>query len=448
LAKAGEIDKATQLRTQISDRLLARIAVEREMGAAQARASHRKEAEATLDRALQLAYGWKDALEHAEALYSIADSQANAGLKSAADLTFDQALQAAATVHIVGQNGQVVVPSPETKLAGLFRMLAMQYAKAGDIAQALQIARSIPYDHLTRARTLLAAADLQMRAGSTPEATLDDALAAEHDARSGMAEWPSFRDSGFGVKAGGRSGNVGLLCDVAKAQARAGLAAKASASFEEALLAAQSMGTFDPHYQGPTIATSLADVADAQHQAGLNAAARETLARAVTAEEAIADERLRLIAQVRVTQVQLKMADAAQAPFVPALSIARALPDERERALALQQIATAEADASLRDDAKHIFGEAVGLASEYGETLSGIADAERRAGLIREAAATFEVALTASMTGEERRKAFKLTSLIAASPQLSTRLLEAAEAITEGLDRAEMLSVIAQSLPE
>jgi hypothetical protein len=161
-----------------------------------------------------------------------------------------------------------------------------------------------------------------------------DALAAEHDARSGMAEWPSFRDSGFGVKAGGRSGNVGLLCDVAKAQARAGLAAKASASFEEASLAAQSMGTFDPHYQGPTIATSLADVADAQHQAGLNAAARETLARAVTAEEAIADERLRLIAQVRVTQVQLKMADAAQAPYVPALSIARALPDKPARGCA------------------------------------------------------------------------------------------------------------------
>ena len=58
LAKAGEIDQATQLSTQIPDRLLARIAVEREIAVAQARSLHHKEAEAAFDRALQLAYGW------------------------------------------------------------------------------------------------------------------------------------------------------------------------------------------------------------------------------------------------------------------------------------------------------------------------------------------------------------------------------------------------------
>jgi tetratricopeptide (TPR) repeat protein len=99
LAKAGEIDQATQLSTQIPDRLLARIAVEREIAVAQARALHHKEAEAAFDRALQLAYGSKDALERAEALYSIADSQANAGMKSAADLTFDQALDRACPLN-------------------------------------------------------------------------------------------------------------------------------------------------------------------------------------------------------------------------------------------------------------------------------------------------------------------------------------------------------------
>jgi tetratricopeptide (TPR) repeat protein len=461
LAKAGEIDKAAQLTTQIPDRLLWRIAVEREIAAARARASQHKEAEAAFDRALQLAYGWKEALEHAEALYYIADSQANAGMKSAADLTFDQALQAAATVRIVGQKNQFVIPSPETKLARLFQRLAMQYAKAGDIAKALQIARSVPYDRNTRARTLLAVADLQRRAGSTPEATLDDALAAERDARSGMAEWPSFRASGLGVKAGGESGDVGLLCDIAIAQARAGLAAKASASLEEALLAAQSTTALDPHYRDLIVATSLAEVAGAQQQAGLTAAARATLAQAVTAEEAIADERLRSAALIRVAEVQLKMAPAAQDPFMPALSIARALPDKRARALTLQQIATSEADASLRDEAAHIFAEAVGLASQDGDTLSKIADAQRRAGLIQDAAATFVEALTASMAGEDRRKAFKLipmihliadngrgSAMIAASPSLGIRLLEAAQAITEGLDRAQILSDIAQSLPD
>jgi tetratricopeptide (TPR) repeat protein len=461
LAKAGEIDQATQLSTQIPDRLLARIAVEREIAVAQARSLHHKEAEAAFDRALQLAYGWKDALERAEALYSIADSQANAGMKSAADLTFDQALQAAATVRIVGQKGQLVMPTPETKLAELLQKLAMQYAKADDIAQALQIARSIPYDHKTRARTLLAIADLQMRAGSTPEATLDDALAAEHDARSGIVEWPSFRDFGLVVKAGGASGDVGLLCAIAGAQARAGLAAKASASLEQALLAAQSSPAVVPHDHGFSIATSLADVAGAEAQAGLNAAARATLARAITAEEAIADQRLRAVALVRAAEVQLKMANAPQDPFMPALSIARALPDKRFRALALQQIATSEAAAGLGDEATPIFTEAVGLASQDGDTLSNIADGQRRAGLIQDAAATFEAALTASMAGEDPRKQFKLTSLIhwiadngrgrammAASPSLGIRLLEAAQAITEGLDRAEILAVIARSLPD
>jgi hypothetical protein len=146
---------------------------------------------------------------------------------------------------------------------------------------------------------------------------------------------------------------------------------------------------------------------------------------------------------------------------MPALSIARALPDKRARALTLQQIATSEADAGLGDEAALIFTEAVGLSSQDGDTLSNIADAQRRAGLTQDAAATFEAALTASMAGEDRRMQFKLTSIIhriadngrgsariATSPSLGIRLLEATQAITEGLDRAEMLSVIARSLPD
>jgi hypothetical protein len=79
-----------------------------------------------------------------------------------------------------------------------------------------------------------------MRAGAAAEATLDEALAAEHDARAGQAQWPSIRDAGFAVKQN-TSGNVVLLCDIAKAQARAGLTAKAVASFDEALRAAQAI---------------------------------------------------------------------------------------------------------------------------------------------------------------------------------------------------------------
>lgn len=49
-ARAGEIDTATQLATQVPDRLPARIALLREIGAALARASQREKAEAAFER--------------------------------------------------------------------------------------------------------------------------------------------------------------------------------------------------------------------------------------------------------------------------------------------------------------------------------------------------------------------------------------------------------------
>jgi tetratricopeptide (TPR) repeat protein len=287
-ARAGDVDTAMQLATQIPDRLpLARVAVLREIAAALARASHHEKAEAAFDQALQLADGWNDPLQRAESLLAIAKAQAAAGMKAAADTTFDQALQAAATVRIIGRKGGFTLPLPETRLALLLQQLAMRRAEAGDIAQALQIARSTAYDLGIRARTLLALADLQMRAGAAAEATLDEALAAEHDARPGMAQWPSIRDSGIRVTQNS-SGDAGLLCDIAKAQARAGLTAKAVASFDEALRAAQAIVVPNPASgsQDAAIADALVRIADAQREAGLNAAARATMDRAALAAEA------------------------------------------------------------------------------------------------------------------------------------------------------------------
>ena len=58
------------------------------------------------------------------------------------------------------------------------------------MARALEIARSVAYDH--QARTLLALASLQIYTGLAAEQTLYEALAAEHEARSNPAEWPSW----------------------------------------------------------------------------------------------------------------------------------------------------------------------------------------------------------------------------------------------------------------
>jgi hypothetical protein len=95
------------------------------------------------DQALQLAHGRENALQRAQMLYSIAQTQAAAGMKAAADTTFEQALQAAMTVHIIGEKGRVTLPAPETRLAQLLQHLPVRQAEVGAIGQALQIARSI-----------------------------------------------------------------------------------------------------------------------------------------------------------------------------------------------------------------------------------------------------------------------------------------------------------------
>ncbi len=378
-----------------------------------------------------------------------------------------------------------MLPAPERR-AQLLQQLAMREAGVGEIGRALQIARSIAADPQMRARTLLALADLQMRAGSAAGETLDEALATARDARSSPAQGQSFRQTGIGVTASS-SGDVRLLCDIAKAQARAGLTAKAVASFDEALRAAQAITMVGPTLQDEAVAGALATVADAQREAGLEAAAQATLDRAATVVEAITYDLNRAQALARLAEVRTKAGDAAQRLFARALSIARALPDDSQRAQALQRIATAQADAGLRDEGARTFAEAVGLARVRDEQilsgnadariraltealllgqdgpmlmLSRIADAQRCAGLINEAAATFEEALTAILSNDMRRDAFRLVSpikmivdndraygVVAASPALRVRLVEAAETITERLGRAEMLSAIARTLP-
>jgi len=281
-AQAGEIDKAKGLAVQVPDRMLARVSLLREIASAQARASHREEAEAAFGRALALALRWNDPFERVEALEAIAQAQEAAGLKADAGTTVDQVLQIASERSIFSRKGRRTFPSPETRIARLLQRIAMRQAAAGEIAQALQIARSIAYDLETLAQTLLAIVDLQMRAGAAAEATLDEARAAEHDARFGRAQWPSYRDPGIRITTETSSGNVRLLCDIAKAQARAGLNAKAIATFDEAMRAAQAISFVGSNAVKPdaAIAGALVNVADAQREAGLITAARETLDRA------------------------------------------------------------------------------------------------------------------------------------------------------------------------
>ena len=96
---------------------------------------------------------------------------------------------------------------------------------------------------------------------------------------------------------------------------------------------------------------------------------------------------------------------------------------------------------------------------ENGKKLGEIAGAQWSAGLIREAAATFEEAFAATMADTKRTQSDLAhlagriayhdhgSELVAVSPTLGVRLLEAAETVPEGIGRAELLSAIARVLP-
>jgi tetratricopeptide (TPR) repeat protein len=298
-------------------------------------------------------------------------------------------------------------------------------------------------------------------AGASPEATLDETLAVERAARAGTAQWPT--DSATRATTWNRSGDPNLLCDIAKAQARAGLTTKAVAALDEALRSARGIFVLDSALikQDTAIAVALAHVADAQREVGLNAAARETLDRAALAAEAtLGGGRADALASLAVART--KAGEAAQDTFVRALSIARALPNDFQRALPLMRVALAQVGAGLRNEAVRTFAEAVGFARSQDARmlLADIANAQYRAGLMEEAAVTFEEALSYAMSSNDKRKTAspatliravtyndRGTVLIAALPSLRLRLLEAADTITDRVGRAEMLSIIARALP-
>jgi tetratricopeptide (TPR) repeat protein len=187
-------------------------------------------------------------------------------------------------------------------------------------------------------------------------------------------------------------------------------------------------------------------------------AARARLQEARDVTTAITSDLHRIAAPALIAAVQVKIDGPSADSFGPALALACLLPRERERLLALQWIA--EADADQRDAAAHTFSAAVWLAGrDDHRTLNNIAEAQRRAGLIPEAAATFEKALAAAISGDEQARKLSLFSLITsiardrgselitAYAPLRRRLAEAVDAVDRA-SRANILTTIARVFPE
>src|SRR5262249_29660541 len=158
----------------------------------------------------------------------------------------------------------------------------------------------------------------------------------------------------------------------ARAQARAGLAGKAVTTFNEALETARTVKPIAPWPRERGIAIALAHVADAQRQAGLPAAAHASLQEARDVTTAITSDLHRVAALAGIAAVQVELDGPSVDPFGPALAVAGLLPRERERLLALQWIAAAQADADQRDAAAHTFSTALWLAGQDRQTLNNI----------------------------------------------------------------------------
>jgi len=479
-AKAGDLDHALQIVKLIPDGHVLNISTFRAIAEAQARAGRTKDAGETFEQALQLTYSWKDRLQQAEALHAIAKTQAESGATAEAVETFDLALQSALSVRIDGQPGGPVLMFFVLRLDHLLKDMATEQADAGQIAEALQSARSINYDLKARAEALSAIAAVQTKAGLTREATatLDEALQVVREVRSPPQQWSTYRATAMAQFSWERS-YVEMLCDIAKAQARAGLAEKAAATFEEALQAAPTIRDPASPSRDWSTAIALAHIAESQREVGLTSAATATLDRAVEAARAVKGDWAAL-AKVGGAQAKVGLTTAAADTFDLATELARAVAPQADRAAALAEIAKIQAEAGLMVEAAGAFDEAFEFARmvadkwQPGHLLLGIAGAQRKAGLLDRAEATFAEAVSSILSSQHRWKS-RLSSilsrqdlrntnalysifwgphgdttarLIGASAALRPQVAEAAEMIHDRLRRAEALCVIARALPE
>jgi tetratricopeptide (TPR) repeat protein len=464
-AQAGDVASAAALARNTSAGDSSRLVLLRAVAAGQVRTGHQREAAETFDQALQVAYAIKDPLQRAEALDKIAKDQVTSGFAAAAEVTYDQTLQAAQAVRIVAdEQGQI--PTPEQRLARLLKELALRQAAMGQLAQALETARGIRYDLVTRTATFVALADLALRAGGRMDAVavLGEAVDAAEREGSGGEPWPSLVADSHMRILHGDSGYISLLCDIAKAQARAGLTAEAAHAFEQAAQAVPNMPGYKPFGREWSGVFELAGIADAEHEAGFDVVAQATLARAAALAELVPD-RWQLETRARIAESQVRLGLSAAAATT--IALVREEAAVHASAYELAGIAAVHARAGRDDEAATMFAEALAMAraadeGRRGHWLTSIADAQEKVGLLDSAATTFGEALANPPHDSSHTRSSGLINMIysiarddprgarvvAASPDLRRRLIDATQEIDDRLIRAQLLNAIARAMPD
>jgi tetratricopeptide (TPR) repeat protein len=475
LATAGNLQSAFQAAQSIPpDRTMPRLTALQSIANAQIRLGLPRDARETLIQARRLADTLTGQLSRAETLYAIGQLEAEAGMATEAAGAFQESLRLAESLEIpAGGNPCQVFPSTEGQLDQLLKRLAQQQATTGNISDSLRTARLIRYEPRVRAEALRLIAGTQAQIGLKDEAapTLREALEAAHAAQTPPERWPSCPMNRHLGSSGATY--VGMLCDVFKAQAKAGLIEDASATLEEAfqyiadlkddpLVKTDTSGVFSFLKVDVARINAWAAVAEAQHDAGLKTQSAATFERATQAAADLTETKSRIATFTLLGRAQFKAGRIPEAvrALDGALESARALDDNAERVSELLRVLEIRAEAGLDADA---------ASAQALEAARSVADGSRRTSYLHrlalvqvkmgrreEAVATYREALDgADAIADERSRSFTLNlmlrgmagnpaqaRLIAGSAPQAARLAHSMEG------RVHALVLVANALPD
>jgi tetratricopeptide (TPR) repeat protein len=388
---------------------------------AQARRDQRDDALETLIRVRQVADELKDRLGRAEALQSLSAVQLKWGMATAATETFRASLKLAESVKIRPQP-PVCMLSPQQRLDALLQRLAQQQAEAGDISDALRIARSISDESPVRADVLRAIAEILARSGLKDEAelVLKEALEVVRS-RISNPIWQGCRSPGN--RSYSMIRYVEMLCDVAKTQAKEGLTDDAAATFSEALRVTAEIQEIrgNPLLEtvtkilnadgsefkevvavegdSPRVA-ALTAVARAQHQVGFSTQADETFAQAAQAAAKLGDTQYHVGTLSELGRAQYEAGHTAEATrmFDSALEGARRIDNNAVRSSKLLTVLNAKIAAGLIADAEAILADVAEAARSLlpaarAPLLQAIASVQEKIGRRENALTTYREAL-------------------------------------------------------
>jgi tetratricopeptide (TPR) repeat protein len=466
-ASGGHIETALRIAHSIPPDQKARVTALDSIGRAQATLGLTNEAKDTFAQAHQLASSLADQLDGAEALLSVAKAEAEAAMATDAVSIFAESLQRAEALEIRASSSStcMVFPSPEQRLDGLLKAIAEQQARAGNIADALQTARSIKYFPHIRVEALRTIGELRAQSGAQSEAApiLKEALAAARASQSPPEHWPSCPHMHYtGASA---EFYAEMLCTISETQAKTGQIEDAAATLETALQLVPTIKDGPLWKADVSRSLALSAIAEAQSEVGLKPQSVTSFARAAQAASEVREPQHRIMALTKLARAQHRdgRVNDSIGTFDEALAVARTLENMAERANSLLSIVDAKVDLGLATDADGILAAALDATrsipdkSKRVALLSRIAGLHQKAGRLQDGVATYAEALDGlDATDSEWQRTNSLFSLIRGWPghPLDPRLLAAsaprviriADSIN-GKRRSEALILIAKALP-